>query len=250
MREDDLGIAQVGQYDAGSSAAREQRARVHVNDRVIVHVNHAGPQRDLPGHLVHVPGRGNARADVDELPYPRLARQEPHRPLHERPVRPRHGAHLREVTQDLADSLPVSGIVIPAAKERVIHPGGMRLTRIDLRSGETGLFHRILPARHGHGRFSAWTRYRQAGRLQSRTLQDTAASVPRQCAPTRGSGTHPHLVSLGRWMRSRRLSWLGVTTSFVWYRSWPVPEALPVRQVYAWVVNEAGHVLLIGMPGG
>jgi 8-oxo-dGTP pyrophosphatase MutT (NUDIX family) len=29
-----------------------------------------------------------------------------------------------------------------------------------------------------------------------------------------------------------------------------VPRTLPVRQVYAWVVNEAGHVLLIGMPGG
>jgi 8-oxo-dGTP diphosphatase len=29
-----------------------------------------------------------------------------------------------------------------------------------------------------------------------------------------------------------------------------VPEALLVRQVYAWVVDEKGHVLLVRMPGG
>ena len=53
-----------------------------------------------------------------------------------------------------------------------------------------------------------------------------------------------------RWVLSGQLLWLGVTTSFAWHCSWPVPEALPVGQVYAWVVSEAGCVLLIGMPGG
>jgi 8-oxo-dGTP pyrophosphatase MutT (NUDIX family) len=38
--------------------------------------------------------------------------------------------------------------------------------------------------------------------------------------------------------------------SFVWHRSWPAPADLPVRQVYAWIVNEDGRALLIGMPGG
>jgi ADP-ribose pyrophosphatase YjhB (NUDIX family) len=41
-----------------------------------------------------------------------------------------------------------------------------------------------------------------------------------------------------------------MVTSFAWYSSWPVPDALPVRQVYAWVLDEAGCVLLIRMPDG
>jgi 8-oxo-dGTP pyrophosphatase MutT (NUDIX family) len=41
-----------------------------------------------------------------------------------------------------------------------------------------------------------------------------------------------------------------VTLSFIWHQFLPAPETLPVRQVYAWVVNDAGHVLLIKMPGG
>lgn len=43
---------------------------------------------------------------------------------------------------------------------------------------------------------------------------------------------------------------LGVTTSFVWRRVWPAPEGTPVRQVYAWIVDEGGRVLLVDMPGG
>jgi 8-oxo-dGTP pyrophosphatase MutT (NUDIX family) len=39
-------------------------------------------------------------------------------------------------------------------------------------------------------------------------------------------------------------------TSFIWHQFRLVPESLPVRQVYAWVVNAAGHALLIKMPGG
>ena len=31
---------------------------------------------------------------------------------------------------------------------------------------------------------------------------------------------------------------------------WPAPEALPVRQVHAWVVDQAGRALLLEMPGG
>ena len=44
--------------------------------------------------------------------------------------------------------------------------------------------------------------------------------------------------------------WLGVTTSFAWHRVWPVPEALPVRQVHAWIVDEAGRALLLELPVG
>jgi 8-oxo-dGTP pyrophosphatase MutT (NUDIX family) len=38
--------------------------------------------------------------------------------------------------------------------------------------------------------------------------------------------------------------------SFVWHRRWPAPVGLPVRQVYAWIVDEDGRALLIDMPGG
>ena len=44
--------------------------------------------------------------------------------------------------------------------------------------------------------------------------------------------------------------WLDVTTSFAWHRVWPVPEALPVRQVHAWIVDEAGRALLLELPVG
>jgi 8-oxo-dGTP pyrophosphatase MutT (NUDIX family) len=39
-------------------------------------------------------------------------------------------------------------------------------------------------------------------------------------------------------------------TEFVWHSSWPAPEALSVRQVYAWILNDHGCVLLLEMPDG
>ncbi|MBY8889207.1 NUDIX hydrolase [Streptomyces sp. PTM05] len=39
-------------------------------------------------------------------------------------------------------------------------------------------------------------------------------------------------------------------TSYVWHQAWPAPGHLPVRQVYAWVLDENAQVLLIEMPGG
>ena len=84
---------------------------------IIVHIDHAGARGDLPGDLMNVARRGDTSTDIDELPDPRLAGQEPHGPLHERPVRPRHRAHLGKGTQNLPDGLPVSDIVILARRE-------------------------------------------------------------------------------------------------------------------------------------
>ena len=42
----------------------------------------------------------------------------------------------------------------------------------------------------------------------------------------------------------------GVTTSFEWHQGWPAPSGMAVRQVYAWVMDPAGRVLLLAMPGG
>jgi hypothetical protein len=87
---------------------RYQAQRVNIYSETIGY----GPE--LPGR---VPGGRDARADIDELPNPCLPGQEPHRPLHERPIGRRHGMYLRENAQDLADGLPVSGTVILATQE-------------------------------------------------------------------------------------------------------------------------------------
>ncbi len=40
-----------------------------------------------------------------------------------------------------------------------------------------------------------------------------------------------------------------MTTTYAWHPSWPAPAGIPVRQVYAWIVDDRGRVLLIEMPG-
>ena len=83
---------------------------------VVVDVGDPGARRDLPGDLVHVPGRRDAGADVDDLPDARLAGQEPHGPLQERPVGPRRVACFRRRLEQLADGLPVGGVVVLSAR--------------------------------------------------------------------------------------------------------------------------------------
>ena len=53
-------------------------------------------------------------------PDPRLADQEPHGPLQERPVGPRRVARFRRRQQSLADGLPVGGEVVLAAQILII----------------------------------------------------------------------------------------------------------------------------------
>jgi hypothetical protein len=93
---------------------------------VVIDVGHADARRDLPGDLVHVPCGGDAGADVDDLPYARLAGQEPHRPLQERPVSPRGVACFRRGLEQLADGLPVGGVVVLAAQILIIYWAGNR----------------------------------------------------------------------------------------------------------------------------
>ena len=62
---------------------------------VVIDVGHPGARCDLGGDLVHVPGGRDAGTDVDDLPDARLADQEPHGPLQERPVGPRRVACFR-----------------------------------------------------------------------------------------------------------------------------------------------------------
>jgi hypothetical protein len=71
---------------ASGSPTGPARVRTTRLTTVVVHVHHAGSGRDLPGYLVDIVGRRDTGADIDDLPYPRLADQEPHGPLQERPV--------------------------------------------------------------------------------------------------------------------------------------------------------------------
>jgi hypothetical protein len=62
---------------------------VREHDRVVVDVDDPALRRDLLGDLVGVARRGDAGADVEELPYPRLAGQVADGAPEERPVRAR-----------------------------------------------------------------------------------------------------------------------------------------------------------------
>jgi hypothetical protein len=57
--QDRLGLAQVGQHNAGVPSASEQGAVMRVHDWVIIHVDDPDVRRDLLGDLVHVTGRRN-----------------------------------------------------------------------------------------------------------------------------------------------------------------------------------------------
>jgi hypothetical protein len=144
--QDRFGFPQVGQNDSGGAAAGQQGAGMRMHDGVVVHVDDTGPGRDLVGDLMHVASGRDSRADIDELPYPRLTRQEPHYSLEKRPVRPGCVPQFRCSAQHSADRFPVGGIVVLTTQVCVVHPGRVWPARIELRGGETVL-HRILPIR-------------------------------------------------------------------------------------------------------
>jgi hypothetical protein len=150
VRQDRFGLPQVRQDDPGGTAAGQQGVGVHVHDRVVVHVGHARSGCDLFGYLVDIADRRDTRADVDDLPYPCLADQEPHGPLQECPVGPRGVTYFWCGAQHQTDGFPVHGIVVFTAEICVIHARWVRPARVDLGGGQPGL-HRILPARRELG---------------------------------------------------------------------------------------------------
>jgi len=113
--------------------AHQQRAAVREHDRVVVHVHDARGRISLLRDLVDVTHAGQSRADVEELGNARVGGQVPDGAAEERPVLPRGRSHRRPRHQRLFSDLPVSGKVVLAAKEVVVHPGRVRLGRIDLR---------------------------------------------------------------------------------------------------------------------
>jgi len=65
--QDDGGVAEVGEDDPGGAGAGQQGVGVGVDHRVVVGVGHAGALGAVGSGLVHVRGRRDAGADVQEL---------------------------------------------------------------------------------------------------------------------------------------------------------------------------------------
>ena len=133
-------------YGPALRLAHQQRAAMREHDRVVVHVydtrGRVGRLRDL----VDVTHAGQSRADVEELRDARVGGQVPDGAAEERPVLPRRRPHRRPRQQRLVSRLPVSGKVVLAAEEVVVHPGRVRLGHIDLRGKATIVHDRYLTA--------------------------------------------------------------------------------------------------------
>ena len=79
---------------------------------IVVDVDDPGLGRDLLGDLVSVLGGGQAGADVQELPDPRLLHEVLHRAAQEGPVSLRGGQDVRYSRDDLPSGYPVGLVVV------------------------------------------------------------------------------------------------------------------------------------------
>src|SRR5688572_18964933 len=100
MVEDGVRLAEVSEDGGGPLVPVEDLQAVGDRSRVEIHVHHPGVRSDRLGDLVDVALGGNARAEVEELPYAGLG-EVAHRPAEEGPVGPRHGADERELFEEL-----------------------------------------------------------------------------------------------------------------------------------------------------
>jgi hypothetical protein len=128
---------------------------------VIVHVHDPRFRRYRLGDLVDVIRRRNAGADTQELPDPRLARQETHRPAKKCPVRTDPGDQVGRGLQGLITDCPVSGEVVFPAEQVAIYPSlvrdagfdDRRLVIVGKRAFEEAVLHRgifLFPHRIGN----------------------------------------------------------------------------------------------------
>jgi hypothetical protein len=128
---------------------------VREHERVVVHVDDAGLRRGALGDLVGVVGGGQARADVEELPYPRVGGQVPDGARQEQPGGLGDVHDGREHLAELVTGRPVDLVVVLAAQPAVPDPGRMGHRDVD-RGAAFGGF-RVSRGRRGivrHGRSS------------------------------------------------------------------------------------------------
>ena len=124
---------QVSGHHLGGDRIGQQSLPVHVNHRVVVHVNRVHRRVDLVRDLVHVAGRRQTRPDVQQLGQPGLADQMTDGPAQEVPVGAGESRSIRRHLQDRVDDLPVRGEIVLTAQEGVVDPGDVRRPGIDAR---------------------------------------------------------------------------------------------------------------------
>jgi hypothetical protein len=127
---------------------------VREHDRVVVHVHDPGLRHRALGHLVSVVGRGQAGADVQELPDAGLGGQVVHRAAEELALRADAGQDRRVCRDDLLGSLAIGGEVVLPAQPVVVDPGDV--SRADVDPGRRGVVgfggNPVLGLRLGHAR--------------------------------------------------------------------------------------------------
>ncbi len=128
--EDRTGVAQVGQDDGGVRVVR-QYPRMGGDDGVVVDVRDTGLRGEGPGDLVHVGLGGQPRAHVEYLADAALGHHVPHGAVHEVPVGEDTLPHLGRRLHELLGGPLVDLVVVLAAQEVVVHPGGMGPARVD-----------------------------------------------------------------------------------------------------------------------
>jgi hypothetical protein len=127
-----LSLMQVG----GLALRRrcQQGTGVRQHDRVVIHIHDSRFRRYALGHLVGVIRRRDAGTDIEELPDPRLSRQETHRPAEECPIRADpNGRQAGIGLQDFIADFTVGGEIVLPAKQVVIYPGLVRDAGVDVR---------------------------------------------------------------------------------------------------------------------
>jgi hypothetical protein len=103
------------------------------DDGVVVHVHDPAVGRLRLRDLVGVVGRGDAGADVEELPDAGLAGQVPDGPGQERPVPPHPFHDMRRRMRRGPAGDPVRGEVGLAAKPVIVDAGYVRDADVDVR---------------------------------------------------------------------------------------------------------------------
>jgi hypothetical protein len=92
------------------------------DDGIVVDIDDPAFRGSRLRDLVHVVGRGQAGADVQELADARLGGEEPDRAAQEVTIPPRSHDRARLYLKDIFDSDPVSLEVVLSPEQRVIYP--------------------------------------------------------------------------------------------------------------------------------
>src|ERR1700733_12395522 len=184
MVQDRVGLAEVGADHAHRPAGVDERAAVQLDHRIVVDVQHPGGRVDLLDHVVGVPDRRQAGADVEELAHAEL-RDLLGRALVEAAVGPGRVPDLGCGRQDVLGGEAIDLEVVVAPEHVVVDPGGRRPARVYTR-GNISLVHELAspstPPLSQYCQFSVWH-----GACESRTA--TSGSPP--CAESERNMSAP-----------------------------------------------------------